>query len=110
MANGKALPRLPPPHLSAHLPLAPPPAVVPPMDTADATLPDATLSALVAALAEQYRQQSGRSPHPVSGERSANPVYARYTRGLLHMLATKTAGNRSPDEDQLINAILSEIG
>jgi hypothetical protein len=71
--------------------------------------PGATFLNFLSGLASQALMQFGEIPNPVSGERSVNPAYARYTVQLLEVLQQKTAGNRSPEEDRYLSAMLADL-
>jgi hypothetical protein len=71
-------------------------------------VPDATFLNFLSGLASQALMQFGEIPNPISGERSANIGYARYTLQLLEVLERKTAGNRTPDEDAYLTGLLAD--
>ena len=51
----------------------------------------------------------GLIPDPDTGESSANIPMARHTIDLLSMLAVKTAGNLSEDEQRTLKGLLHEL-
>ncbi|MBA2479353.1 MAG: DUF1844 domain-containing protein [Planctomycetes bacterium] len=72
-------------------------------------VPGATFLNFLSGLASQALMQFGEIPNPISGERTVNPAYARYTVQLLEVLQQKTAGNRSPEEEQYLAAVLTDL-
>lgn len=73
-------------------------------------VPQATFLNFLSGLASQALMQFGEIPNPMSGERTANLAYARYTVQLLEVLRDKTQGNRTPEEDQYLSAMLDDLG
>ncbi|MBA3710149.1 MAG: DUF1844 domain-containing protein [Planctomycetes bacterium] len=73
------------------------------------TVPPATFLNFLSGLASQALMQFGEIPSPITGERAVNPAYARYTVQLLEVLAQKTAGNRSPEEETYLMAMLTDL-
>jgi len=71
--------------------------------------PDATFLNFLSGLASQALMQFGELPNPLTGERAVHPAYARYTVQLLRVLQEKSEGNRSPDEDRYLAAMLAEL-
>jgi hypothetical protein len=53
--------------------------------------------------------QFGEIPNPLTGQRAANPEFARYTVQLLELLAQKTNGNRTKEEDDYLTAMLADL-
>jgi hypothetical protein len=54
-------------------------------------------------------QQLGKIKHPVSNTIERNLEAAQSTIDLLSMLATKTKGNLSSEEDRLLKQVLQEL-
>jgi hypothetical protein len=73
-------------------------------------VPQATFLNFLSGLASQALMQFGEIPNPLTGERQVNPAYARYTVELLRVLQQKSAGNRSPEEDKYLTAMLEDLG
>lgn len=74
-----------------------------------APLPPATLDVLFTTLAAQSLMAMGQVPHPVSGKHEARLDEAKHHIDTLDMLETKTAGNRTPEETQLLDNLLHEL-
>ncbi len=74
------------------------------------TIPAATFLNFLSGLASQGLMQVGAIPNPLSGERSANPDYARYTVQLLDVLRLKTAGNLDAEEQRYLDGMIAELG
>jgi hypothetical protein len=51
----------------------------------------------------------GEAPDPVTGRVERNLAQASEAIDLLIMLRTKTAGNRTPDEDQVLDQLLYDL-
>jgi len=51
----------------------------------------------------------GELPDPVTNRKEPNPTLARHAIETLEMLKEKTKGNLTPDEENLLNAILYEL-
>jgi hypothetical protein len=47
--------------------------------------------------------------NPLTGERSVNLPYARYTVELLQVLKAKTEGHRTPEEEQYLSAMIADL-
>ncbi len=74
-----------------------------------ADVPAANFLNFLSGLASQALMQFGEIPNPLSGERTVNPPFARYTVQLLQVLKEKSAGNRTPEEDQYLDAMLADL-
>ena len=72
-------------------------------------VPEASLLNFLSGLGSQGLMQVGALPNPLTGERSVNLAYARYTVQLLTVLKAKTAGNRSPEEEQYLVTMLADL-
>lgn len=82
----------------------------PPPKTAEtAPMPPATLAVLLTTLATQTLAALGQIPHPVSGKPEFHLDEAKHFIDTLEMLETKTAGNRSAEETQLLDNLLHEL-
>lgn len=74
-----------------------------------AGLPPATLAVLLTTLATQSLIALGQIPHPVSGKPEVHLDEAKHFIDTLEMLETKTAGNRTSEETQLLDNLLHEL-
>lgn len=72
--------------------------------------PQATFLNFLSGLAAQALMQLGEIANPLTGEKTRNLPYVRYTLDLLRVLEQKTAGNRSPEEDSYLKAMIADIG
>jgi hypothetical protein len=73
-------------------------------------VPQATFLNFLSGLGSQALMQFGEIPNPLTGQRAVNPPYARYTVELLRVLQEKSAGNRTPEEDQYLTTMLEDLG
>lgn len=73
-------------------------------------VPQATFLNFLSGLGSQALMQFGQIPNPLTGERTVNPAYARYTVELLRVLQQKSAGNRTPEEDKYLSTMLEDLG
>ncbi len=74
-----------------------------------AGVPQATFLNFLSGLSAQALMQFGEIPSPITGERSANLEYARYTVQLVEVLADKTKGNRTKEEEEYLSGMLSDF-
>lgn len=72
-------------------------------------IPPASFVNFLGGLATQALMQFGEIPNPMTGQRAANPEFARYTVQLLEILAQKTNGNRTKEEDDYLTAMLADL-
>lgn len=72
-------------------------------------LPPATLAALVTMLATQALALMGQFPLPGSDKPEVHLDEAKHFIDMISMLDTKTAGNRTPEESQLLENVLHEL-
>lgn len=72
-------------------------------------LPPATLSSLVSVLGTQALIALGQIADPVSGKSNVDVEQAKHFIDLVAMLETKTAGNRTDEESQLIDGVLHQL-
>jgi hypothetical protein len=79
------------------------------MTDAAKAVPDATFLNFLSGLASQALMQFGEIPNPLDGARTANLPYARYTLQLVEVLAVKTTGNRTAEEDQYLTTLLADL-
>jgi hypothetical protein len=64
---------------------------------------------LVFSLAGATMQQLGKVKNPITDKMELDLDAARQSIDLLGMLADKTAGNLTPDEDKLLKAVLRDL-
>lgn len=74
-----------------------------------APLPPATLAVLLTTLATQALVALGQIPHTESGQPEVHLDEAKHFIDNLEMLEVKTAGNRTPEETQLLDNLLHEL-
>jgi hypothetical protein len=88
-----------------------PQADVPPQNpaAADEDLPPASLSLLANSLYLQAAIALGLLPNPISGKSEASLPHAQHTIDMLGVLQEKTAGNRTPEESEDIEAMLHQL-
>jgi hypothetical protein len=72
-------------------------------------LPPATLPVLITTLATQALAMMGQIPLPGSDKPEVHLDEAKHFIDLLEMLEQKTAGNRTPEESQLLDNVLHEL-
>src|SRR5262245_58920731 len=80
----------------------PDPAALPPM-------PPASFEMLVTTLATEAMIGLGQIPHPLTGKVHADPGQAQYAIDMIEMLADKTKGNLSSDEDRGLRELLHQL-
>lgn len=69
----------------------------------------AEFSTLVLTLASSAQSALGVAPDPMSGQVQVNLSQAKHMIDLLGMLESKTQGNLSAEEAQLLQAVLSDL-
>jgi len=72
-------------------------------------VPAATFLNFLSGFSAQALMQLGAIPHPLTGERTPNLAYARYTVQVLEVLRDKTTGNRTPEEEQYLTGVLTDL-
>ncbi|HEV8533469.1 MAG TPA: DUF1844 domain-containing protein [Methylomirabilota bacterium] len=102
------------PTASAPPEAAPPSGPTPGPSTASAPLPDAPaggsdLQSLFIMLASSALVNLGEAADPSTGQRILDLDQARDAVDLLVMLRSKTEGNRTPQESQLLDEILYDL-
>jgi hypothetical protein len=92
------------------------PGVGEPAPTSAAASPDAmpplspaSFEMLVTTLATEAMIGLGQYPHPMTGKIPADPAQARYAIDMIEMLAEKTRGNLTPDEERGLRALLHQL-
>ncbi|MFW5830105.1 MAG: DUF1844 domain-containing protein [Planctomycetota bacterium] len=72
-------------------------------------MPEASFLNFLSGLGSQALMQLGQIPNPHSGQREVNLPFARYSVQLLEILEQKTAGNRSKEEEEYLQAALTDL-
>ena len=72
-------------------------------------VPEIDFRTFVIQLAQGAMVGLGEEPDPETTKTKQNIPLAKYHIGLLNMLATKTNGNLSTEERELLNALLTEL-
>lgn len=75
----------------------------------EAEFPPATLSFLVTSLAMQAMMSMGLMPNPITGKNETSLAQARHFIDTVEMLDQKTKGNRTAEEDQVLDNLLYEL-
>jgi hypothetical protein len=75
----------------------------------DERTPQITFTDFVMSLATTAAVHFGDVPDPMSGNAQVNLPAAGQMIDILAMLHEKTRGNLTPDEDQLVGALLYEL-
>lgn len=73
------------------------------------TLPKPDLLRHLFELAQQVSIALGDTENPITKTREANLPVARYLIDTIAMLAEKTEGNRSDEEDQYLSGVLTNL-
>jgi hypothetical protein len=87
---------------------ADPPAARRP-DAGARELPEASLQLHVFHLASQVTMALGEAENPLSGKREVDLPTAKFLIDVIAMLEVKTAGHRTPDEDQYLSGVLTNL-
>lgn len=97
-------------------PKAPPPPVTPsplagpgPAPGGPAGAPKADLTSLLVMLYGDAMANMGQAPDPATGRPHLDLEQARFVIDLLAMLQDKTRGNRTPDEDAVMEEMLGAL-
>ncbi len=72
-------------------------------------LPPVDFSGLILSLSHAAMMHLGQIPEPTSGQQQMDLGLARHTIDTIAMLKDKTSGNLSPDEQGLIDNVLTEL-
>lgn len=76
----------------------------------EAALPsELSFSTFLTSLGYQTLMQLGEAPYPETQERNLDLQAAKETIDLLILLESKTRGNRTAEEDQLLKNLLSQL-
>jgi hypothetical protein len=78
-------------------------------ETEDTALPEINFGTFVLSLNSSVLVQLGLVDDPVTGKNSKNLPLAKQTIDILGMLAEKTKGNLSDDEDKMLKHFLYEL-
>ncbi|RIK71882.1 MAG: DUF1844 domain-containing protein [Planctomycetota bacterium] len=71
--------------------------------------PPASFDLLVAGLVTEALVALGQLPHPLSGAVDPDRQHARYAIDMLEMLAEKTKGNLTADEERGLGDVLHQL-
>ena len=71
--------------------------------------PPLSLSVFLTSLGYQTLMSLGELPHPETKEHSLDLEAAKETIDLLVLLESKTRGNRTPEEDELLKHLLPDL-
>lgn len=72
-------------------------------------LPPASLSFLIGTMYMQGAMSLGVLPSPVTKKQEYRPDHAQHTIDMLSILQEKTAGNRTKEESEELEAVLHEL-
>ncbi len=72
-------------------------------------IPEASFLNFLSGLGSQALMQLGAVPNPMSGEREVNLPFAQYSIELLKVLKEKTESNRSDEESQYLDGMLTDL-
>lgn len=74
----------------------------------DGSIPEATFLNYISGLGAQTLIQLGAIPNPATGERQAVPALAKYSVDLLAIIAEKTKGNLTEEENDYLTGMLAD--
>ena len=94
---------------AAGVPPAAEPSQQKPAKSAGDELPEARFDLFISGLAMDALISLGDVPHPVTKKQSVQLDHARYLVDVLGVLAEKTKGNLSVDEDRLLKDTLYQL-
>jgi hypothetical protein len=72
-------------------------------------MPPATLTLLLTSLGTQALMSLGQILNPMTNKAEVDLDQAQHCIDLLSMLEEKTAGNRTPEESQMLDGMLYEL-
>ncbi len=75
----------------------------------DFPLPPASLEILIGSLATQAMVSLGILPNPLTNQRDRLPNQAKHLIDLLAVLQTKTEGNRTSEESEMLDNTLHQL-
>ena len=84
-------------------------AAVDASDKGDLPMPPASLEVLVTMLATEALVALGQVPHPLTQQVQVDRKQAQYLIDMIDMIRQRTKGNLTPDEEQLIEAVLHQL-
>ena len=82
---------------------------VAPQGAGERALPEPTLIVHVFHLAAQVGMALGETENPVTGRKDTDLRAARFLIDTLAMLEEKTRGNRTPDEEESVAGVLTNL-
>jgi hypothetical protein len=80
-----------------------------PQEPADFQMPPASFELLLTTLGTEALMAMGQLPHPGTGQTHVHRNQATYLIDTIDVLREKTAGNLTPDEQQLIESLLHQL-
>jgi len=80
-----------------------------PSAAAGATMPPASFEMLITTFATEAMVAMGQIPHPTTGKPVLHLEQARYFIDTLALLETKTRGNLSPQEAEMLTSMLHQL-
>ena len=82
----------------------------PTTDNQKAPMPESNFAFFISSLGMQALMALGEIAHPETGEPlKADPAQARYVIDTINMLAEKTKGNLTKEEDAMLKSLLYEL-
>ncbi len=78
-------------------------------EEADRPLPEINFSSFILSLSTSALMHLGEVPDPVSKETEKNLPLAKQSIDMLGMLQEKTKGNLTPDEEKLLDHLLTDL-
>jgi hypothetical protein len=78
-------------------------------EAGDVPMPSATFELLLTTLATEALVALGQVPHPATGEMHVHRNQGQYLIDMIDVLRSKTKGNLSPDEQELIDSLLHQL-
>lgn len=70
---------------------------------------EANFSTLVLSVASSAAMSLGMAPDPNTGQTSVDKKMAQFNIDLLEVLKEKSENNRTPEEETLINQLISDL-
>jgi hypothetical protein len=71
--------------------------------------PEASFGLFIYGLMMEGMIALGEAPNPITKKQEANPAHARFVIDTLDMLGTKTKGNLTKEEEEMLDGILYEL-
>jgi hypothetical protein len=75
----------------------------------DFPMPPASLELLISTLVTEAMMALGQIPHPATGTTQLRPHQAKYLIDTIAVLAEKTKGNVTPDEEEAFRNLLHQL-